>query len=97
VPLSQSRVFCPGIIAIPTELRTQRRQLAEITGRRIANMALDDFDFDDMNRRFYREAILRAAGERNNLPPDSEGYRVLTQVITEMTQRLEKLRYKDPR
>lgn len=60
-------------------------------------MASDDFDLDEMMRKGYRDAILKADSERSAHSPESEAYRSLSKVIEEFQKSLAYLRYKDPR
>ena len=60
-------------------------------------MAMDDFDLNDMLRRMYRDAILKAYSERTAFSPDSEDYQALSKLMDELQKSLAYLRYKDPR
>jgi hypothetical protein len=60
-------------------------------------MAANDFDFDDMMRKAYRDAILKADDERRTHARDSEAYRALSTVIEKFQEKLVSLQYKEPR
>lgn len=56
-----------------------------------------DFDLDEMMRKGYRDAILKADSERSAYSPESEIYQALSKKIEEFQKSLAYLRYKDPR
>jgi hypothetical protein len=60
-------------------------------------MAANDFDFDDMMRKAYRDAILKADDECRKHAGDSEAYQALSTMIEKFQEKLAALQYKEPR
>jgi hypothetical protein len=54
-------------------------------------------DWDDVMRKAYRDAILRADSERSAFDPDSEVYKGLSKEIEQFQKSLKYLQYKEPR